>query len=67
MERTKVSGKEEPGEYNVTLHYNASIEDIARIVDASNECRQFIKWECRSAMIKHPQDPSLMTTFWSNR
>ena len=67
MSRRRVNGYEVSGEFKMVLHYNTSLDDVIRLVDASVSCRQFIEWQCLSATIKNPYDPDEAMTFWANR
>ncbi|CAH1776208.1 unnamed protein product, partial [Owenia fusiformis] len=71
MERTQVQGYEGAGEYTKQLIYaNNTVTNIAQVthlVDYSLECKQFIKWECKSAILEHQYYEDERTTFWQNR
>ena len=50
--RTQVIGYEKCGEYFVDIHYrSASISQLKALTEASDNCRQFIKYECFHARI----------------
>ncbi|XP_052221435.1 coadhesin-like isoform X2 [Dreissena polymorpha] len=65
--RTQVKGYEEAGEYQVTLNYVTGWREAIKIVDSSKECAQFMRWDCKAAIIHNPSDPETLTTFWMNR
>ena len=68
MDRHHVTGFESAGEYSVALNYTVSLDQLINFIDEDDiECRQFIKWECRSATIKNIQDPTIAVTYWANR
>ena len=52
--RTQVIGYEGPGEYSLDVHYrSASISQLKALTEASDNCQQFIKYECfRASLIK---------------
>ena len=50
--RTQVIGYEKRGEYFVDVHYrSASISQLKALTEASDNCRQFIKYECFHATL----------------
>ena len=50
--RTQVIGYEEPGEYSLDVHYrSASISQLKALTEASDNCQQFIKYECFHASL----------------
>ena len=68
MDRRHVTGFESAGEYSVALNYTVSLDQLISFIDEDDiECRQFIKWECRSATIKNIQAPTIAVTYWANR
>ena len=68
MNRTRVTGFEAVGEYSVNLTYDVSLDKLVTFIDErASECRQLIKWECRSATIKNIRDPTIAVTYWANR
>ncbi|CAB4009590.1 Hypothetical predicted protein [Paramuricea clavata] len=44
--RTRVNGYEAPGSYNRTIKYDLPMEQIVAIIQQSQWCEQFIKYEC---------------------
>ncbi|XP_028402989.1 neurexin-4-like [Dendronephthya gigantea] len=44
--RTLVDGYEKAGSYKGKIKYNISMEQIVAIINQSNNCEQFIKYEC---------------------
>ncbi|XP_052257629.1 SCO-spondin-like [Dreissena polymorpha] len=66
-DRTQVKGYEGAGEYQVTLNYETGWGAAIKIVDSSDECAQFMRWDCKAAIIHNPYDPDMLTTFWMNR
>lgn len=51
----------------MVITYNISRWATEALVDASGSCRQFLKWECKGAVIHNPRDNSIWTTFWVGR
>ena len=50
--RTQVIGYEEPGNYSLDVHYrSASISQLKALTEASDNCQQFIKYECFNARL----------------
>ena len=50
--RTQVIGYEGPGEYSLDVHYrSASISQLKALTEASDNCQQFIKYECFHASL----------------
>ena len=50
--RTQVKGYEKHGEYSVDVHYrSASISQLKALTEASDNCQQFIKYECFHASL----------------
>ncbi|XP_066268704.1 contactin-associated protein-like 2 isoform X1 [Branchiostoma lanceolatum] len=50
--RTHVHGFEHPGSYKRTVTYEASVDQIRALIDASESCKQFIKYECWGSLIR---------------
>ena len=44
--RTLVKGYESPGSYKRKIKYDISMEQIVAIIKQSNNCEQFVKYEC---------------------
>ncbi|XP_076098251.1 SCO-spondin-like [Mytilus galloprovincialis] len=65
--KTRVSGFEGSGDYALILTYNISIGHAASIIDASEDCRQFLQWQCKGAVIHNPNQEGHWTTYWTNR
>ncbi|XP_014674902.1 PREDICTED: SCO-spondin-like [Priapulus caudatus] len=66
-ERDLVRDYEGAGEYQRVIKYaNASLDQAQALVDLSTKCTQFVKWECLSAAINHP-DKQLKLTYTVNR
>ncbi|XP_066027975.1 contactin-associated protein-like 2 [Pocillopora verrucosa] len=61
--RTQVIGYEGPGKYSLDVHYrSASISQLKALTEASDNCQQFIKYECfRALLIKDG------TSWWVSR
>ena len=61
--RTQVKGYERPGNYSLDVHYrSASISQLKALTEASDNCQQFIKYECfRALLIKDG------TSWWVSR
>ena len=50
--RTQVKGYERPGNYSLDVHYrSASISQLKALTEASDNCQQFIKYECFHARL----------------
>ncbi|XP_022783137.1 contactin-associated protein-like 2 [Stylophora pistillata] len=50
--RTQVKGFDKPGEYYLDVHYiSASISQLKVLTEASDNCQQFIKYECFQARL----------------
>ena len=50
--RTQVKGYERPGKYSLDVHYRcASISQLKALTEASDNCQQFIKYECFHARL----------------
>ena len=64
---TQVQGYEGAGEFEAYLTYDTGWEEAIRIVDSSEECAQFMRWDCKAAIIHNPYNPDMLTTFWKNR
>ncbi|XP_060586807.1 SCO-spondin-like isoform X3 [Ruditapes philippinarum] len=64
---TQVRGYEGAGEFQAILNYVTGWGEAIEIVDASSECAQFMRWDCKAAIIHNPFDPDTLTTFWKNR
>lgn len=64
---TQVQGYEGAGEYEAYLTYYTGWEEAIKIVDSSDECAQFMRWDCLAAIIHNPYNPDMLTTFWKNR
>ena len=65
--RTRVQGYEGAGEYSVLLWYYVGWAEAITIIDNSESCGQFMRWECKAAIIHNPYNPDWLTTFWMNR
>ncbi|VDI26618.1 Hypothetical predicted protein, partial [Mytilus galloprovincialis] len=65
--KTRVSGFEGSGDYALILTYNISIGHAASIIDASEDCSQFLQWQCKGAVIHNPNQEGHWTTYWTNR
>ena len=66
-ERTRVSGFEGSGDYALILNYNVSVSHAIAIIDASENCSQFLEWQCKGAVIHNPNQDGHWTTYWSSR
>ncbi|XP_053393892.1 SCO-spondin-like isoform X2 [Mercenaria mercenaria] len=64
---TQVQGYEGAGMYEAILTYTTGWGEAIKIVDESSECAQFMRWDCKAAIIHNPFDPDTLTTFWKNR
>ncbi|KAK7491979.1 hypothetical protein BaRGS_00016825 [Batillaria attramentaria] len=66
--RERVKGYEGAMEYDKEVTYNISIDHVISIIDQSEFCSQFIRWECRAALIHNTVNGlSMTTTGWLNR
>lgn len=52
MPRTEVGGFEERGSYHIELKYNITDAQLRSLIAVSRSCRQWLRWECKSAGIK---------------
>ena len=55
-QRTQVQGYEGAREYNEEVTYNISMGHVLSIIDQSASCKQYIRWECKAALIHNPND-----------
>lgn len=55
-QRTQVQGYEGAREYNEKINYNISMDHVLSIIEQSASCKQFIRWECKAALIHNPND-----------
>ena len=62
-----MSGYEGPGEYVMELTYSIPQPDLMALVAASSGCKQFISWQCVSAVIKNPYNHIDPVTYWVDR
>ncbi|XP_013380180.1 SCO-spondin [Lingula anatina] len=64
----RISNYEGAGEWRSEITYSpfAQVKQIAKLVDRSTKCRQFISWKCKSAVIHNPYS-NLTATYWTNR
>ena len=44
-----MNGFEDPGSYSRKVKYNISIEQVVTIIERSQKCEQFIRYECNMA------------------
>ena len=51
--RKRVQGYESAGQYKKTIKYDLSNEKIKILIEASRECRQFTKAECKGVYFVH--------------
>ncbi|KAI0209892.1 hypothetical protein LSAT2_005401 [Lamellibrachia satsuma] len=58
LERIDATGREFADGLDIELTYNVSIKTINDITDQSLNCRQHIKWQCRSAPISDVNNPT---------
>ena len=65
--RTRVKDYEGAGEYQVVIEYDVGWAAAIKIIDSSAACSQFMRWECKAAIIHNPYNPDMLTTFWMNR
>ncbi|XP_067679122.1 A disintegrin and metalloproteinase with thrombospondin motifs adt-1-like isoform X3 [Haliotis asinina] len=66
-EEEEVVGYEGAGEYVLSLNYNVSLDHAIAIIDSSENCRQFVQWKCKAALIHNPNANGIITTGWRNR
>ncbi|PFX13716.1 Neurexin-4 [Stylophora pistillata] len=67
--RTLVDGYEAPGSYSRSIFYKeANISQLVSLINVSQQCEQFIKYECRGSTLKDgfwlSRDSERMT-YWS--
>ena len=53
MARTFVNEKEEVCSYSKAIEYNITMTEILALINASESCQQFIKWECKASFINN--------------
>ena len=63
--RTFVKGYEGPSSYSRDVSYNISMAQIIALLDLSNNCEQFIKYECRGSVILLHNN--LLYASWASR
>ncbi|XP_022778030.1 neurexin-4-like, partial [Stylophora pistillata] len=67
--RTLVDGYEETGSYSRDIHYKgANISQLVNLIDISQHCEQFIKYECLGSNLKDGfwvSRDSVAMTYWS--
>ena len=52
-DRIHVNGSESDGSYRCDIHYNgSSLSQIKGLIEVSNSCQQFIKYECHNAAMR---------------
>ncbi|KAI0228001.1 Coadhesin [Lamellibrachia satsuma] len=66
MPRTEVGGFEERGSYHIELKYNITDAQLRSLIAVSRSCRQWLRWECKSAGIKSAYDTDVAITYWYN-
>ena len=64
MDRAHINDKE--AAYHILITYEAEYEHLVALKDDMQKCRQYIKWECRSAVINNPNKIGVSNTFWTN-
>ena len=52
MVPTPVGGFEQRGSYHIELKYNITDAQIQALIVESKTCRQWLRWQCKSAGIK---------------
>ncbi|XP_035659048.1 neurexin-4-like [Branchiostoma floridae] len=50
--RTHVQGYENPGSYKRTITYEASMDQLRALIDASESCKQFVRYECKGSTLR---------------
>ena len=65
-EQIPVNGFDLPGQFKVYFNYSVGWEKAVRIVDLSEHCGQFMRWDCLGAIIHNPISGDLYT-YWKNR
>jgi hypothetical protein len=50
----RVQGYEGSREYEHMITYNISFPHVTSIIDQSASCSQYIRWECKAALIHNP-------------
>lgn len=43
------------------------MDHVIALIDNSKFCKQFLRWECKGAVIHNPHQKDSWTTFWTNR
>ena len=64
---TLVSGYETAGSFRVDLVYNATEDNIERLIESFDSCKQFLSWRCKAAVIHNPHNPDHVMTWWADR
>lgn len=68
MERQHITGYEAAGDYKFIPKYEVQYDAATKIVDRSAECKQYMLWECKGAVIHNPHSADNMwTTYFINR
>ena len=67
MNATRVQGYEGPGEHLVSLRYSVSQTQIESLKAISSVCKQHIKWQCVSAVMKNPYNMVEPVTFFLDK
>lgn len=67
--RTHVKGFENPGSYHRDVHYiGCSLNQIKGLTEISENCQQFIKYECQGSMLRGgSQNNPKMIAWWVSR
>ncbi|XP_013395220.1 A disintegrin and metalloproteinase with thrombospondin motifs adt-1-like, partial [Lingula anatina] len=62
-----IQGFEGAGEGFRYVTYNkASVQQVAKLVDVSQNCQQYLSWQCFGAAIHHPEK-NMTLTYWLTR
>lgn len=61
-----VNGYDLPGQFQILLTYDTGWEEAVRLVDMSENCEQYMRWDCLAAIIHNPISGDLYT-YWKNR
>ena len=62
-----MDGFEEPGSYSRKVKYNISMEQVVAIIELSQKCEQFIKYECYNSGFYFGGKYGGPTSWWMSR
>ena len=62
-----MDGHENPGSYSRKIKYEMNMDQIVAIINQSQRCEQFIKYECFRAGLYFDRIPALPFSWWVSR